>query len=771
MVGPSGRVLNQAITDAGLKRTDVYVTNTTKCRPPKNRDPLSSEQQACFQYLAEEIASVKPKVIVAIGVPALKLLSGKQGIQENRGHLIKPSPKVMLNGAKLVTTWHPSYILRKGGYRTPDKKHYDDLVTDIGLARRVAAVEQSTAELPLNNRKLLLPGYTLDELRTALQHVPARHVVVDVEWTALEDRDITWPWSSPDATIFSIAVSCWDEDGEDVNSIALSWPLPRGGLALLERYLRRRKVTNHNLQSDMIWLTWYGLTINPDHDTMFLANVMDEEQKLGLQVLAMLYAGISAQWKLDQHSASAPRTTAEWYQLLGYNTDDTWATLLLIKALLKRLQEREEPQASGLYGIYKDLMIRALPSYVEMAQTGLPMSKRRLRDLREKVQLKQEEDIAEFASKLKTSKEQAYYVATNYEQTTRYINAAYHLELTSSAAGVLDEISNEYPNVKLIKKIRHGDKLKGTYIDPWLKIYGEQGDNYLRSVYGQVLRSGRTNATTGYIGGTSQVIDREIKDVVVAPEGWVLIAADMSQVELRIIAWLANERRMREEYNTGGRSADLHRSAAGYFAHAFIDGVPVMDYWPKRREYFKLVTDQERQDGKSANFALAYGVEAKRFKAYMKSKFDKDLTLQQAEAIRTAFFTLWADLVEWHKLGEEQYKRGWVCTPMQRYRFHLKDGRVAINSPVQGMGSDMVQLAQAVIWENLRKWDAPARIARMAGESHDCILVLSKEDAATQISEEIIRPAMEHPPLDIFGVTDVPVPFYADIKIGRSWGK
>ncbi len=73
-VGPAGRLLNDLLTQAGLRREDVFITNIIKCRPPQNRDPMPSEIEACHEYLVGQIAAIRPAVLCTLGSPALRTL-------------------------------------------------------------------------------------------------------------------------------------------------------------------------------------------------------------------------------------------------------------------------------------------------------------------------------------------------------------------------------------------------------------------------------------------------------------------------------------------------------------------------------------------------------------------------------------------------------------------------------------------------------------------------------------------------------------------------
>jgi uracil-DNA glycosylase len=106
-VGRAGQLLTKIIEAIEMSRDEVYICNIIKCRPPQNRNPESDEIAACEPFLFRQIASVKPKVICALGTyGAQTLLRTKEPISRLRGQFID------FRGAKLMATFHPAYLLR-----------------------------------------------------------------------------------------------------------------------------------------------------------------------------------------------------------------------------------------------------------------------------------------------------------------------------------------------------------------------------------------------------------------------------------------------------------------------------------------------------------------------------------------------------------------------------------------------------------------------------------------------------------------------------------
>ena len=135
-VGRAGQLLTKMIEAMGFRRDDVYIANVIKCRPPENRNPDPDEVETCEPFLFQQVAAIQPKVIVALGSFAAKtLLKTTAPISRLRGRVYE------YGGAKLVPTFHPSYLLRSPGQK---REAWDDLKLALGaLGREVPKREPS----------------------------------------------------------------------------------------------------------------------------------------------------------------------------------------------------------------------------------------------------------------------------------------------------------------------------------------------------------------------------------------------------------------------------------------------------------------------------------------------------------------------------------------------------------------------------------------------------------------------------------------------------
>ena len=120
-VGPAGQLLDRMLEIIDLDRTKYYIANIVKCRPPRNRDPLAGEQDACIGYLREQVKLVRPKIIVCLGrIAAMRLISPDYRITKEHGKWVQKG------GFWMTAIYHPSALLRDESKRP---ETFDDLIS------------------------------------------------------------------------------------------------------------------------------------------------------------------------------------------------------------------------------------------------------------------------------------------------------------------------------------------------------------------------------------------------------------------------------------------------------------------------------------------------------------------------------------------------------------------------------------------------------------------------------------------------------------------
>jgi DNA polymerase-1 len=233
--------------------------------------------------------------------------------------------------------------------------------------------------------------------------------------------------------------------------------------------------------------------------------------------------------------------------------------------------------------------------------------------------------------------------------------------------------------------------------------------------------------------------------------------ADYSQIELRLVAEVSGDPRMRMIFQTGG---DVHAATASE-----ILGIAI-----------EFLTKEQRKMGKPINFGFIYGMWWKKFKDYARDNYGVIFTDPESEAYRTRFFEIFNYLPKWHKRMKRTVQLyGQVESLSGRIR-HLpginssdksvqqEAERQAINSPIQGFGSgDLKAMAMIEVDETFDEDQL-----RIVGEVHDSILMWIKEEPLEEIIPEVKR-IMEHPRLFKDFKIELSVPLVADFEVG-PWG-
>ena len=261
-----------------------------------------------------------------------------------------------------------------------------------------------------------------------------------------------------------------------------------------------------------------------------------------------------------------------------------------------------------------------------------------------------------------------------------------------------------------------------------------------------------------------QQVSARLKPAFIPRPGYVLLDLDYSQVELRVAAFISRSAPMIEAFQRGD---DLHRLLAAKMANKAPEDV----------------TPLERKRAKAGNFGLLYGMSPGGFQTYAATAYDVAMTLDEAQAVHAAFFEMWDGMRQWHERAKRRaYERGYVTSPIGRTQW-LSDlysksafkashaERNALNSPVQGFGSDLMQMAAASIMGTLPGYPLPrVEGAHVVATVHDEICIEAPEDRWQEILVECKR-RMEDVntflrPLDC----QMDVPIVAGPSAGTRWG-
>ncbi len=316
----------------------------------------------------------------------------------------------------------------------------------------------------------------------------------------------------------------------------------------------------------------------------------------------------------------------------------------------------------------------------------------------------------------------------------------------STNADVLEKLRPYHPIIDQILEYRKYTKLKSTYVVGLEKEIAPDGR--IHTLFqNTVTATGRLSSTEPNLQNipVRTPLGAEMRKMFLAQQGNVLVDADYSQIELRLLAHIADDEAMREGFRTG---EDIHTITASQ-----VFGVP--------RDQ---VTKQMRSAAKAVNFGIVYGI----------SEFsladDIGVSFQEAKAYMARYFEKYAGVHRYQKEIVERAKQdGYVSTLMGRRRWlpELKSSnynlrsfgeRVALNMPIQGTAADIIKQAMLAVWRRLR---AEGLQGRLILQVHDELIVECPESEGQRVAQ-ILEEEMEH-------VAQLAVPLVAEAHVGRSW--
>ncbi len=315
----------------------------------------------------------------------------------------------------------------------------------------------------------------------------------------------------------------------------------------------------------------------------------------------------------------------------------------------------------------------------------------------------------------------------------------------STNADVLEELRYLNPVVDEILRYRTVAKLKSTYCDGLLKVIGPDGR--IHSSFNQTeTRTGRISSTEPNMQNipVRTPIGRELRKFFAAESG-VLVDADYSQIELRVLAHVADDAAMREDFLEG---RDVHRSTA---ARVF-------------RMPQEMVTSEMRSKAKAVNFGIVYGIGA-----FSLSK-DIGVSRKEADDYIKEYLKNYSGVDAYMKrVAEEAREQGYVEDIFGRRRYlpELKSTnfnmrafgeRVARNMPIQGAAADIIKIAMIRVSDRLERENLRAKLILQV---HDELIVECPEEEAEQV-KALLTQEMEH-------AVDLSVPMVADAHVGKTW--
>lgn len=788
-VGRSGQYLEEVLAEYGFARRNIYITNAVHCRPPDNRTPRKSEIAACRHWLEKEIAAVKPKYVLLLGNVPLQAITGKGGIKRRRG---RPFEK---DGCIYLPTYHPAYILRNPNQDwlfRGDIRAFQGIVTGKGLPR------EKRLSFEIVDTREKVDKFIKDLLASTI-------ISYDIETNCL------YPWRSkevvkgkkggilarPDPKINTIGFgtkhhqwilpirhdeSPWSD--ADIDTI----------LKRIDGAIRGAKIVCHNGKFDLLW-TWVHFELNWaevfDFDTMLAHYILDENDLHDLKRLAQRLCN-APDWDIDKDQKQG---AASLQKLGHYQAHDLFYTRELRFKLRKKLREDGDVEL-----VFDEIMMACARLFVEVEYDGVCVDTSKMDDAERFLLAKRndaEKEMKKFGDLDNWGSRDQLATLLFGPKRDGGLGIPVVEKTPSGKAGTSESVLKriDHPIAGAILKYREAQQQLSFFIDGWKPfMQNRRGAVYLHpsfKLHGTV--TGRLSCEHPNLQQVPR--DERIRSLIVAPPGWELVECDLSQIELRIAAELANERTMLEYFRTG---VDVHwATALREIARGGGQRELVLDTARKvvgkklayneaiekllemgadaavdiRKEWKEL-----RKKAKAVNFGYLYGMWWKKFKIYARDNYDIQVSDEEAEASREFFFDTFHDFPAWHERQRRYVRRnGYVRTLSGRKR-RLPDAmlddkwarqeaeRQAINSPVQSFANE-INLMAAI---QLRR-EFGRDVARIVGTVHDSILLWVKKDKVDEVTDRLLQ-IMTRPKLfDKFEV-ELGVPVLAEAKIG-AWGK
>ncbi len=587
----------------------------------------------------------------------------------------------------------------------------------------------------------------MQDLNSFLSRVLNRETVsIDLETTALDPMR---------AQIVGISLSIREDEGfyipvghrgpDAPKQLPLDAVLKALEPILIESRIRK---IGQNIKYDMIVLANAGIELAGVYfDTMvasYLINPSRTTHNLNDLALAYLnhkmitYQEVTGAGKKAIGFDEVPVDTAT-----GYAAEDAEITYSLYRKLDPLLAEQ------NLTKLFHEIEMPLVGVLVDMERTGVRVDAKFLGRMSREMG----GDLDELRQKIVTLAGEEFNINSTQQLARILFDKLEIKPIKKTKTGystdveVLQKLAEEHALPREILKYRSLNKLKSTYVDALPKMIHPETGRVHTSFNQTVTATGRLSSSEPNLQNIPirTPLGRKIREAFVAAPAHVLISADYSQVELRILAHLSEDATLIEAFEN---NEDIHTRTA----------VEILDLPPEK------VTPEMRRDAKAVNFGIIYGMGP-----YGLSR-QLGLPISEAERYIESYFERYPGVRTYQdQLLAEARENGYVSTLMNRRRpipelasrnrnLAALGERTAINTPIQGSAADIIKVAMIRIHETLRK---KKMRTRMILQIHD-ELVFEVPDSELEAARKIIRQGME-------GVVQLKAPLLVDLGTGKNW--
>ncbi len=660
-------------------------------------------------------------------------------IQKRYSNLLKNGRENALLSKKLVElSYNVPLEFNLRSYTKPNKKELIALFDELefsSLKKEFGLYED--VEARQNTYKIIS---SLEELEKVLKKAAeVGKVAFDTETTSL---------SAIDAKLVGISISWGNESYYTPVGHERGKNLPiEGVIEKIKIFFSTTdaKVIGQNLKYDLSVLKKYNVEFKPYFDTMIAAYLLNpNERKFSLDSLAMKYLNYKTITYEDIAGKNGDFSRVNVEKAGKYSAEDSDVTYRLYKILSKGLYDYD------LFEVFKKIEMPLVEVLSTMELNGVYVDTPSLKEISDR-----------YSQKLFNLEEKIYALAggmpfniNSPKQVSEILFQRLGLRprkrtkshAFSTNAKVLEDMINDHPIIPLLLEYRKYFKLKSTYLDALPKMVNPRTSRVHTSFNQTGTSTGRLSSSEPNLQNIPARNEegREIRKAIKAQKpGWIILSADYSQIELRVLAHVSEDPALIEAFKNG---IDIHTATA-----AKVFGV-------KEEE----VTKEMRQVGKMVNFAVTYGVSpyglAKRI----------GMSNTDAQMLIENYFKNYSKVKEYlDKTMNFAKENGYVKTifgrrrdiPSVRSKNHniAEEGkRMAINAPIQGSAADIIKIAMINIHEKLKEFQA-----MMILQVHD-ELVFELPQKELESVRSIVKEEMEN-------VVKLKVPLTVDIEFGETW--
>ncbi|NQT50045.1 DNA polymerase I, partial [Candidatus Kuenenbacteria bacterium] len=507
----------------------------------------------------------------------------------------------------------------------------------------------------------------------------------------------------------------------------------------------------HNMKFDVKVLKMQGIEVSNHYfDTMiasYLLNPGSRAHKLDDLVFRELGYQMTAITDLIGKKGKG-QTTLEFVdpaKVADYSCEDADFTYRLVDRLEKQLNENK------LWKLFTEIEMPLVEVLIEMEMNGIKIDTEHLKKIQKKVGSrisileKKIHKLADSDFNIASPKQMKEVLFEKLKISTEGLSKT--KTGISTAAAELDKMVDRHPIIESIQEYRELTKLQSTYIEALPKLI-EPSTGRIHTDFNQTITAtGRLSSSTPNLQNIPirTELGREMRKAFIAEKGNKLIAADYSQVELRVIACLSKDKEMIKVFERG---EDIHSVTA-----AKIYGVEL-----------DAVTKEMRYSAKEVNFGVLYGMGAWGLAAR------KKITRDEAKDFIDKYFKSFSQVKKYiDKIKEDATEKGYVETIFGRRRYlpEINSGmqqlrasaeRMAVNHPIQGTAADLMKIAMIEVYRELK---VKCPMAKVLLQVHDEVVIECPSDMVDTVAK-IVDEKMEK-------IHKLCVPIKVETEVGDNW--